>query len=74
MHFFSLVPVMKLVEIIQGLKTTNMLVSVIKELVDKIGNVGVFVKDGPGWRYRTMHNLINLVYLIGGKLELSLTT
>jgi len=49
MHFFSPVPVMKLVEIIRGLKTADATVRVIKELTDRIGKVGVFVKDGPGF-------------------------
>jgi 3-hydroxybutyryl-CoA dehydrogenase len=49
MHFFSPVPVMKLVEIIRGLKTSDETIRVIKELTDTIGKVGVFVKDGPGF-------------------------
>ena len=49
MHFFSPVPVMKLVEIIRGLKTSEETIRVIKELTDAIGKVGVFVKDGPGF-------------------------
>jgi 3-hydroxybutyryl-CoA dehydrogenase len=49
MHFFSPVPVMKLVEIIKGLKTTDETVRIIKDLTDRIGKVGVFVKDGPGF-------------------------
>jgi len=49
MHFFSPVPVMKLVEIIRGLKTADATVQVIRELTDRIGKVGVLVKDGPGF-------------------------
>jgi len=49
MHFFSPVPVMKLVEIIKGLKTADATAQVIKDLTDKIGKVGVFIKDGPGF-------------------------
>jgi 3-hydroxybutyryl-CoA dehydrogenase len=49
MHFFSPVPVMRLVEIIRGLKTSDETIRVIKELTDTIGKVGVFVKDGPGF-------------------------
>ncbi|MBU1743396.1 MAG: 3-hydroxybutyryl-CoA dehydrogenase, partial [Proteobacteria bacterium] len=49
MHFFSPVPVMKLVEIIRGLKTADETVQVIRELTDRIGKVGVLVKDGPGF-------------------------
>ena len=49
MHFFSPVPVMKLVEIIRGLKTADATIQVIRELTDRIGKVGVLVKDGPGF-------------------------
>ena len=49
MHFFSPVPVMKLVEIIRGLKTADATIQAIKEITDRIGKVGVFVKDGPGF-------------------------
>ena len=49
MHFFSPVPVMKLVEIIRGLKTDDATIQAIKEITDRIGKVGVFVKDGPGF-------------------------
>ncbi|MCE5266050.1 MAG: 3-hydroxybutyryl-CoA dehydrogenase [Deltaproteobacteria bacterium] len=49
MHFFSPVPVMKLVEIIRGLKTADQTIQVIRELTARIGKVGVLVKDGPGF-------------------------
>ena len=49
MHFFSPVPVMKLVEIIRGLKTADATVQVIRELTERIGKIGVLVKDGPGF-------------------------
>jgi 3-hydroxybutyryl-CoA dehydrogenase len=49
MHFFSPAQVMKLVEIIRGLKTSDATIQVIKELTDSIGKVGVLVKDGPGF-------------------------
>ena len=49
MHFFSPAPVMKLVEIIRGLKTSDGTVGVIRDLTGKIGKVGVLVKDGPGF-------------------------
>jgi 3-hydroxybutyryl-CoA dehydrogenase len=49
MHFFSPVQVMKLVEIIEGLKTADATIVLIKELTDKIEKVGVLVKDGPGF-------------------------
>ena len=49
MHFFSPVPVMKLVEIIRGLKTSDATIRVIRDLTDRIGKIGVSVKDGPGF-------------------------
>jgi 3-hydroxybutyryl-CoA dehydrogenase len=49
MHFFSPVPVMKLVEIIRGLKTSDATIQVIRDLTEKIGKIGVSVKDGPGF-------------------------
>jgi 3-hydroxybutyryl-CoA dehydrogenase len=49
MHFFSPVPRMKLVEIINGLKTSPATTACIQELTRKIGKVGVLVKDGPGF-------------------------
>ncbi|HBB18642.1 MAG TPA: 3-hydroxybutyryl-CoA dehydrogenase [Syntrophus sp. (in: bacteria)] len=49
MHFFSPAQVMKLVEIIRALKTSDATIRVIKELTDSIGKVGVLVKDGPGF-------------------------
>ena len=49
MHFFSPAQVMKLVEIIRGLKTSEGTVAGIRNLTEKIGKVGVLVKDGPGF-------------------------
>lgn len=49
MHFFSPVPLMKLVEIINGLKTSEETAVTIREVVDKMGKVGVMVKDAPGF-------------------------
>ncbi|NPV28027.1 MAG: 3-hydroxybutyryl-CoA dehydrogenase [Firmicutes bacterium] len=49
MHFFSPVPVMKLVEIIKGLKTSEETAAVIRDVVEKLGKVGVMVKDSPGF-------------------------
>jgi 3-hydroxybutyryl-CoA dehydrogenase len=49
MHFFSPVPVMKLVEVIRGLKTSEETVATIKEFAERFGKVPVYVKDGPGF-------------------------
>jgi len=63
MHFFSPVPVMKLVEIIRGLKTDEATIRVIKTITEKIGKVGVLVNDGPGFLVnRVNHALRNEVY------------
>lgn len=49
MHFFSPVPVMKLVEVIKGLKTSQATAETIWKLVEKLDKVPVYVKDGPGF-------------------------
>jgi 3-hydroxybutyryl-CoA dehydrogenase len=49
MHFFSPVPVMKLVEVIRGLKTSEETATIINDLAIKFGKVPVYVKDGPGF-------------------------
>jgi len=49
MHFFSPVPVMELVEIIGGLKTSSETVDAIAGIVKRMGKEGVRVKDVPGF-------------------------
>lgn len=50
MHFFSPVPVMKLVEIIMGAGTSEATYEAVKELCDGLGKVSVKVcKDAPGF-------------------------
>jgi 3-hydroxybutyryl-CoA dehydrogenase len=49
MHFFSPVPVMKLCEIIRGMKTSDETVAVTKEVADKMKKVTVIAKDVPGF-------------------------
>jgi 3-hydroxybutyryl-CoA dehydrogenase len=49
MHFFSPVPIMRLVEVIKGLKTSQETAEVIFKLAEKLGKVPVYVKDGPGF-------------------------
>lgn len=49
MHFMNPVPVMKLVEIIRGLATTNETYDTIKELTLRIEKVPVEVQDYPGF-------------------------
>lgn len=62
-HFFSPVPVMKLVEIVRGLKTSSETCEVIKAFIASIGKTGVIVKDGPGFLVnRVMHAFRNEVF------------
>ncbi|MFO7846418.1 MAG: 3-hydroxyacyl-CoA dehydrogenase NAD-binding domain-containing protein [Balneolaceae bacterium] len=49
MHFFNPVPVMKLVEVINGLKTDPEITDAILELSDHIGKVAVPANDSPGF-------------------------
>ena len=49
MHFFSPVPVMALVEIIRGLKTSEETIAATEAVVTKMGKEGVRVKDVPGF-------------------------
>lgn len=49
MHFMNPVPLMKLVEVIRGLRTNDETTKLIKELAEKMGKVPVEVNDGPGF-------------------------
>ena len=49
MHFMNPVPLMKLVEVIRGLRTNDETTKLIKELAEKIGKTPVEVNDGPGF-------------------------
>ena len=49
MHFFNPVPVMKLVEIIRGLATTDEVYATVRELSEKVGKTPVEVNDFPGF-------------------------
>lgn len=49
MHFMNPVPVMKLVEIIRGLATSDETFTVVKDLSEKMGKVPVEVNDAPGF-------------------------
>lgn len=49
MHFMNPVPVMKLIEVIRGLATSNVTYGIIKELAEKIDKVPVEVNDYPGF-------------------------
>jgi 3-hydroxybutyryl-CoA dehydrogenase len=49
MHFFNPVPVMKLVEVIRGIATSDQTVAVIKGLAEKMGKTGIEVQEAPGF-------------------------
>ena len=49
MHFFNPVPVMKLVEVIRGLATSDETFQTVKDLALKLGKTPVEVNDAPGF-------------------------
>ena len=49
MHFMNPVPVMKLVEIIRGLATTDAVYAAVAEMTGKLEKIGVEVNDFPGF-------------------------
>jgi len=49
MHFMNPVPIMKLVEVIRGLKTKDSTAKLIFELSEKMGKMPVEVNDSPGF-------------------------
>jgi len=49
MHFFNPVPVMKLVEIVKGLETSDKVYEITKDIAEKLGKVPVPVNDSPGF-------------------------
>ena len=60
MHFFNPVPVMKLVEVIRGLVTSDATYQMVKALSEKLGKTPVEVNDAPGFvSNRVLMPLIN---------------
>ena len=49
MHFFNPVPIMKLVEVIRGLATSDETYQTVKALSEKVGKTPVEVNDAPGF-------------------------
>ena len=49
MHFMNPVPVMKLVEIIRGLATSNETFSTVKQFAEQLGKTAVEINDYPGF-------------------------
>jgi len=66
MHFFNPPQLMKLIEIIRGLKTSDETVAVVKEISVKLGKEPVIVKDTPGFIVnRILSQALNeAVYLV----------
>jgi len=58
MHFFSPVPVMKLVELIRGIKTTEETIRVVEEVAVNMGKTTVRVKDVPGFLVNRINNAL----------------
>jgi 3-hydroxybutyryl-CoA dehydrogenase len=60
MHFFNPVPVMKLVEIIRGLQTTQATFEIVRDLSQSLGKIPVEVNDAAGFvSNRVLMPLIN---------------
>ncbi len=49
MHFMNPVPLMKLVEVIKGLRTSDVTLNLIKQISEKMGKIPVEVNDCPGF-------------------------
>ena len=49
MHFMNPVPIMKLVEVIRGLRTDDKTAKLVHDLSEKMGKMPVEVNDGPGF-------------------------
>ncbi len=49
MHFMNPVAVMKLVELIRGLSTSDETFQTVKKLAEKLGKVAILVNDAPGF-------------------------
>jgi 3-hydroxybutyryl-CoA dehydrogenase len=60
MHFMNPVPLMKLVEVIRGLRTSQETTATIKELAEKMNKTPIEVNDGPGFiSNRVLFAMIN---------------
>lgn len=60
MHFFNPVPVMRLVEVVKGLATSDETVEVVKQLAIKLGKTPIVCKDVPGF----VANRVAFPYLV----------
>jgi 3-hydroxybutyryl-CoA dehydrogenase len=60
MHFMNPVPLMKLVEVIRGLRTSDQTTQMITALAEKMGKIPIEVNDGPGFiSNRVLFAMIN---------------
>jgi 3-hydroxybutyryl-CoA dehydrogenase len=60
MHFMNPVPLMKLVEVIRGLRTSDETTTIIKTLSEKMEKIPIEVNDGPGFiSNRVLFAMIN---------------
>ncbi|HQL37589.1 MAG TPA: 3-hydroxyacyl-CoA dehydrogenase NAD-binding domain-containing protein, partial [Bacillota bacterium] len=66
MHYFNPVPVMKLLEIVQGYETSEDTINIAKEVGEKMGKVSVVSKDKAGFLVnRLLDPMLNeAVYLL----------
>lgn len=60
LHFFNPVPVMKLVEVVRSLDTSDAAFNAAKEFAEKVGKVTVAAKDTPGF----IVNVLLVPYLL----------
>lgn len=84
MHFMNPVPIMKLVEIIRGYNTSDVVTKSIMELSEKLGKVPVEVNDYPGFvanrilmpmineAIETLYNVVAGVYEIDTVMKLGM--
>jgi 3-hydroxybutyryl-CoA dehydrogenase len=49
LHFFNPVPMMKLVEVVRGMRTSDSTVAAVRGLAENFGKVPIDVKDSPGF-------------------------
>jgi len=49
LHFFNPVPIMPLVEIIRGLETSEDVIEIIKQVINRLRKTSIEVKDSPGF-------------------------
>jgi 3-hydroxybutyryl-CoA dehydrogenase len=49
LHFFNPVPMMKLVEVVRGMRTSDSTVAAMRGLAESFGKVPIDVKDSPGF-------------------------